>query len=278
MAPAHRPSRRRPLLALAVTTALLAGGCGSSGGDATTTTTTAGSAPTTPTTQGSTATDGSTGDEPTSTTAPATDGGGGEVSLDDLEALMPDPSVIGPDYRSNSDVEEGYDDPGETDQAMTDACPEAASLTAEQDDAGDAERLFETDDSRQVNLRLDPTPSANLAPDRIDAIVDAINACAPVVLDQDGLDLTMDLAAERDDTYGDRGVTMQIQATLSHPSFPAPLEVGFRGRAFVVGSVAVTILASDGIDEDAMVAVPGDFEPAEALAAQMEAAVAELVG
>lgn len=276
MAPVTTVHRRPPFLALAVTAAVLLAGCGSSGGDDATTTTIAAAATTT-TAAGPTDTDGASDDDATTTTGVA-QGDGGTVSLDALEALMPDPSVIGPGYRSNSDVEEGYDDPGETDQAMTDACPEAAALTAEQDDADDVERLFETDDSREVNLRLDPTPSANLDPDRIDTIVDAINACAPVVLDQDGLSITMDLAAERDDTFGDRGVTMQIQATLTHPSFPAPLELGFRGRAFVVGSVAVTILASDGIDEDAMAAVPGDFDRAEALAGQMEAAVADLVG
>jgi hypothetical protein len=279
MAPVTTSHRRPPFLALAVTAALLLGGCGSSGGDDAAPTTAAGASTTssTTTTPGSSGTDGSGDDEPTSTTGPAVDDGGA-VSLDDLEALMPDPSVIGPDYRSNSDVEEGYDDPGETDQAATDACPEAASLTAEQDDADDVERLFETDDSREVNLRLDPTPVGQPGPDRIDAIVEAINACDPVVLDQDGVGITMTLAAERDDSLGDHGVTMQMQATLTHPSFPAPLELSFRGRAFVVGSVAVTILTSDGIDEDAMAAVPGDYEQAERLAGQMESAVADLVG
>lgn len=281
MAPVTALPRRRPILVLAASTALLLGACGSSGGDdAGTTTTPAAEASTTTGAPGpSDTTDQGEGgeDEPT-TTSGSDRGDGATVSLDDLEALMPDASVMGPEYRSNSDVEEGYDDPGETDQAINEACPEAAALTAEQDDTDDVERLFETDDSREVNLRLDPTPSANLDPDRIDAIVDAINACGPVVLDQDGLSIRMDLAAERDDTFGDHGVTMQMQATLSHPSFPAPLELSFRGRAFVVGSVAVTILTSDGIDEDAMAAVPGDFDRAEALATQMESAVADLVG
>lgn len=269
----HRSPRTGRGLAAVASLGLALGllaGCGADGGDEAGPTTTAATTENEDTT--------TTEDGDTTETTETTEGAGGSVSVEDLEAIMPEAEEIGPDYRSDSDVEEGYDEPSETDDALAEACPEAARFLAEDGDDDDAvERLFETDDGRQVEIRLDPTPNTNFDVDRIDEVVEAVNACETIDLSSDGLQLAMELGAERNDDNGDRGVQLAITATMDHADFPAPITLTGTGHSFLVGDVAVSLMVFDGVDEDAMAAVPGDHDLLTGLADRLESDVSALV-
>lgn len=266
----HLPGRTSRLVIAGFAGALLLAGCGASGGDdiaeATTTTT----ADSTTTTAGD-----RSDDTTTSTEAGSSDG---QIDREALDALMPEASDIGADYHSNSDVEEGYDEPDDTDNAVADACPGAAKFMDTAVDKTKAARLFETEDGRNVEVTLDPTPSANFDEGAFDDVIDAINACDTIELAQNGVEMKLDLAAERDDSYGDRGVVMQMHAVMTHASFPAPIELSFRVRSYIIGSVSVSTSVNDGLNEDTLEAVPGDFDFVDQLAADLEPKVADLVG
>lgn len=257
---------RRTLAGVGLSAALLLAACGGDDDDTSATTTT---------------TAGDEGEETTSTTAPdgADEAAEGEVPAEELEALLPDASAIGPGYTEVAAEED--DDSGDdeaTQQALEEACPDAAELLADADDEDDeVEREFAGEHDRSVTVGFDPTPR-NLEDDSLDQVVDAINSCQPASVTQDGFDMTLELAAERDDTYGERGALVDLVVTMAHPQLPEPLTMDFRMRVFLVGSVSATIEVSSGIDESTVTPVPGDFDLLDSLAPQLEADLEALAG
>ncbi len=253
------PTRGRSRRALAVAAAalLLAVACGDDDDTSTATTTT------------------TVADDPTTTSAPDD-----ETEVDDEEesgdllALLPDVSAIDAGYTEApaEDEEAGGDD--EVEDALAEACPEAAAILAEDDDEDDsAEREYDGALAKSVTVGLDPTPR-NLDEDSIDDAVAAVASCETVTLTQDGLDMTIDLTAERDDTYGDRGVLMTMDLSISSPQLPAPITLQMRGRIFQVGSLGASVNVTSGFDETTFEPAPGDFELLDPLAAQLESAAA----
>lgn len=256
---APSPDRRlhRALAGVGVSAALLLAACGGDDDDraATTTSTVAEDVA-----------------ETTTSTVPDRGAPDGEVPAGELEALLPDASAIGAGY---SEVEPEQDDSGDDDratqQALEEACPDAAELFADAEDEDDAvEREFAGDHERSVTVGFDPTPR-NLDDDTLDQVVDAVNSCRPASIAQDGFDMTLELAAERDDTYGERGALVDMQVTMAHPQLPEPLTLEFRMRVFLVGSVSATIEVTSGVDGSTMTPVPGDFDLLDSLAPQLEA-------
>lgn len=266
----RRRSLRTGALALAAAAVLLVPACGTGGDDEaddTTTTTEAAGETTT------------TGDETTTTedgTTTTEGSGGGEVSADDLEALLPDESDIGADY-VGTDLED--DEPSESDDEVAAACPEAAQFMNETGEDDRVGRQFETEDNREIEVKLDPTPSENFDEDTIDTVIDAVNACDVIELENNGINMEMSLDAQRDDTYGDLGVVMRMTALMDHPDFPAPVTLTFSNRAFVVGSVSVSLSATDGLTGATAAEIeliPGDHQILEDLAERLETDVADL--
>ncbi len=270
------PNRRRlraTALALATVGTLLVAACSTGGDDPTSgtaaTTTAGGETTTTGTDDG--------GEETTTTTEDAPR----EITLADLEAIMPEAIDIGPDYELTADVEED-DEPSETSDALDQACPAMADFMRDTDgaDSDDAAyRKFETADGRNVEVKLDPTPNPNFEEGRIDDVIDAVNSCSGIEVDQDGFRLAIDLLATADSTFGDRGVVLVADMVMTHPELLAPLELKMSSRAFVVGSVAVNIMAGDGVAgataQDVHV-VSGDHRIIDSLAEALEAGVADL--
>lgn len=262
---------RSTLFSAVAVAALLLGGC-STGGDeaAEGTTTTEAEQPT------STTATTSGGDDGSSTT---TEASSGEVDVEDLEALMPDAADIGPDYELTADVEE-EDEPSGSDAAIEEQCPGAAQFMSHDDATSDAAyRLFETADDREIEVKLDPTPNPNFDEGRMDEVIDAINSCGTIEVQEAGFTMTLDIRAAAEGTFGDRGVVMSMLATMDHAELLAPLELEFSARAFVVGSVAVSLSSADGITgrtaEEVRV-VPGDHDLLDSLAATLEPAVADV--
>lgn len=254
--PRPRRTTRRALAGVGLTAALLlAAACGD---DAASTTSTTGA------------------DAAETTTSTASDDGSGEVSEDELEALLPQASDIGPGYAvvETSEEEDGGNEA--TQAALEEACPEASEFFADEEDEDDKlEREFSGEQDRSVTVGLDPTPR-NLEEDTLDAVIAAINSCTSASLTQDGFDMTLDLAAERDDTYGERGAQLDMQVTMAHPQLPEPLTLDFRMRVFVVDSVSATIEVTSGVDEQTLTPVPGDFDLLDSLAPDLEADLRDL--
>jgi hypothetical protein len=142
-------------------------------------------------------------------------------------------------------------------------------------------RRFEADDDREIEVKDDPTPNANFDEGRFDEVIDAINSCGTLQVESDGFNMVIELSATADDTYGDRGVTMSMTAVMTHPELLEPLELEFSAHAFVLGSVSVSLTASDGVDgqsaEEVRV-VPGDHDLLDGIAAQLEPEIEALQG
>lgn len=238
---------RRALAATSVAALLLATACGDDDDTAATTTTT--------TTQAA-------GEE---TTRPP-------IGDADLRDLLPDVSALDASYREappEDEDEEGTDDGDEVEDAMEEACPEAAALIDQDDDEDDVEQEYVGALDRSITVGLDPTPR-NLDADSIDEAVAAISSCDTVSLTQDELDMTIDLEAERDDSFGDRGVLLTMDLSMSHSEFPAPITLEMRGRFFQVGSLGAQVDVTSGFDDTTFEPAAGDFDLLDTLAAELE--------
>lgn len=278
-------TRRRPLrataFAVAATAALLVAGCSTGGDDSADGTTTTSADGATSTTGDSTET---TTDDGTTTT----EGSDAEVTTADLEALLPEAADIGSDYSDvtdeqdeDEDDDEDDGDDSDMDAALEQACPEASEFFRDEDeDESDAAiRVFEAADGREIEVKLDPTPNPNFGEDVMAGIIDAVNSCSTIEVEQDGFTMAIELEASADDTNGDRGVTMAMDAHMTHPQLTAPLELHYSARSYVLGSVSVSLSASDGVagqtNADIEV-VPGDHDLLELLAEQLETGVADV--
>lgn len=270
--PATNRRARRAIAALSAAALLL--GAAACGDDDDT------SAETTTTTE-------ATGEETTTTTEAADDDDddqgeddeGGDATEAELLALLPDVSAIAPDYTEvPASDDDGDEDSSAFEDAMEEACPEAAELLAQDDDDDDtAEREYDGTLERSLTVGLDPTPR-NLDEDTIDDAVAAISSCETVTLSEDGFDMTIDLTAEREDTYGDRGVLVTVNLSMAHAELPAPLTLEMRGRIFQVGDLGAQVNVTSGFDEASYEPVPGDFDLLDTLAVELETAAASHEG
>lgn len=256
-------------------------GCGASGGESADRSTTT-AATTTSASDDATTTSAAPGLEGDlgGTTEPVDepDDPAGEVALDDLEAILPEASVAGPDFHSESDVEEGYDEPDDLDAAFEEHCPSAADLTDDTVDEGRVGRAFQAEDDRTLKVVLDPTPDSAFDEDRLDITIAAVQGCSPIEWTDGDVSFSADLALERNDTYGDRGVAVHLVVTVESPELPQALELTAGARAWVTGSVLVVVTSNDAVDEDTYETIPADHELVETVSADLEEQLADLVG
>jgi hypothetical protein len=267
-----RRSPLLPLLVLAPLFALLAA-CGASGGDQASTdggTTTAASG------------DGGT----TSTSTEAEDQGSSDApSVAALVDLLPTAEEIGDGYAVSDedltdDPEETDEEDGDdaTDEAILEACPGAEVLEELDNSGGDnpdeVSREFSTDSDQSIEVALDPTGD-DFTEDNVDKVVDALADCGTIkTKDEDGNEIEMTLEAERDDTYGDYGLKMSMDATFQFMG--TPLSITFRGQIFSVDGVNVSLVATSGLDDATFQVVPGDYDKVPELASEMQDRVAAL--
>lgn len=226
-------------------------------------------APTSPPTGAETTT--SSTDGPTSTSPGAQLP---EVTLGDLESILPDADEVGFGFREvPSSDDEG--DPA-LDAALLDACPEAARFLDDTDDGPVAVRDFEAADGRTMGVELDPSPK-NLEADILDDVIDVMNGCGAVTYTaSNGADVTLSMSAERNDELGERGVRVRQDIIMKHPSLDEDLEFSAEGWIYLLGPVAVKVNAQDGIGADGTV-TPADFEALGDVAAQMESELGSLL-
>ncbi len=253
--------------ALTLVGALLLAGCGSSSSDGEKdTTTTEAAAPDETTTTADQADDTTTtteaGDEPT-------DG----PSADDLEALLPTAADLG-DGWSDDPADESDDADTTFGDAVTEQCPAAAALI--DPDKTDNPRAAFTDEAG-AGLSVSLSPDAEEAD--VDAVVAEITACEPVVIeDEDGTVTTLTLEAATTQDYGDQGLQLRAEASITHPDLAAPLVINNYLLLFRTGTVGVRINGTDGYAEDNVTAVPIDGDLLVAVADDLNTEVADLVG
>lgn len=219
------------------------------------------------------------------TTAPAAGNGkgGSGVTLDQLAQILPTSADVGAGYSIDTTDDSGGGGPSDADieAAMKKACPDAESLFAQSstDNGTSADRTFTTDDNRTIDVSYDTSASdpqgINTAAE-IEKLVDAINACDTVEVTSDEFSMAMDLRARSDDTYGDRGMVLDIHAKLSGAQLPSGLFVDMRYRIFQVGDVDVAINATSGIDQDTLEVVPADSDIQDRLSHKAETDIAAL--
>jgi len=284
--------RRHPLLALLVLIPVLSllASCGTSGGndaadtDAKTTTT-------------ASASDDGADDPVDETTTTADDGGGEEasgVTSAQLADILPTVDDIGAGYEMSdedlADNDDAADEPDESDdessadeedpmdQAIIDACP-GAKILEDLDDSDDenldeVSREFSTEADATIEVALDPTPGL-FTEETVGKIVDGLADCGTIETeDEDGNAMTMDIAAEETDAYGDYGMTMSMSAEFSMMGTTIPID--FEGLVYNVDGVTVSVIATSGLDDATFEATPGDYDMIPELASLMQERVESL--
>lgn len=261
---------------LLATALLLLAGCGTSGGEKAATTDKASSEATTTTAADDGGDDGPDG---------GSGGGSGEVpTAKQLIAILPSAADVGEDYEvTKTEVGSGKTttttaDPSdaELDAEMKRKCPAFAELDQSlkgDENHDEVTRTYGTEDDREIEIELDPTPNT-FTEANVDKLVDAINGCGTIEFSSDGVDISMKLTAERNDSVGDYGVDLSMAATFQMMGMP--MQLGFTGRFFAVDGVGVSITASGGFDPTSGAVVEGDVDLIEPLANQLEGAVGDL--
>lgn len=275
---------RRTLLALIALLAAvgLLASCGTSGGndDASTTTAAADDGAADEGTSDESGSDEGSSDEGSSDEGSSS---GSDATAEELVALLPTAEEVGGDYQlDDSGVDEGDDDSDdeEMDAQFEEACPGIAELEflGQGDGQPSAVASFSTEDDREIEVELDPAAD-ELSGDNIDAIVEALADCKGVeVADEEmGGSFTIDIAAERDDTYGDVGLRMDMTATIA--LFGMEIPFSFAGQAFSVDGIGVFVSATSGVLEDEenfeMTPVPLDEDVLASVSELMAERVAE---
>lgn len=270
------------LLAGAAALLLVLAGCSASGDDSVSsgasTTASDRSEPSTTTTEADGPT--TTEDRPDPTTGT---GGTSDLTIDDLEAILPSASDVGSGWTARPDDESSGDDtdddPDATERALEEKCPELADLTAELDDPAQGERdtgrVYSGPDDLQlqVGLKLDATSDVQGMVDS----VEAMDACS-VTVTEDGTTSSIDFDARADGSRGDGGVAIDATIRLEDAMLSKPLELQLHMVVFLVDDVGVFVGATDGLSDADFTVVPSDPELLGDVADLMENRVEDLVG
>lgn len=262
--PMHRaphPSRR--ILTLLGAIALVVAGCSTSGGDGE-----AESSTTTPT-KGSTTT--TAGGDKTTTTGGDDPADG--PTRDELEAILPAADDIGSGWTEDTSPDDNEN------TSFEDQCPEVADLDLDDNNDSDkVERKFKDGEERQLEVALNPSAEA-LDQDQLEEFVDTINGCGAITdTDDQGVTTTFDLEAETDSDYGEQGIRLQADVTVSGGDLPKDFTLTLYALLWREGTVGVQLTALDGIDESTLETVPFDTDVLTDVADDVDAQVKDLVG
>lgn len=200
------------------------------------------------------------------------------LTAEQLEAIMPTADDIGNGYAPKAP--EAEDDDVVSDAAMEEACPEATELAAQlgtdEESTNVVEREFETEDGRQIQIALNPE-AEELADDELSDLIAAVNDCEPVKHSDEDADTTFTFEMSEDDQWGDQGFEMTFDVRVESEQLPQPLDLELHGVGYRLGTVGVTVFATDGVDETTFAAVPADVELASELAADLEPEIEALL-
>ena len=214
------------------------------------------------------------------TTAAPTTAGSSAVTVSDLEELLPTAAQVGADYRVDPSTDD--DDDPDMDAALKKSCPDAAALMdANADDGPKAGRKFTTDDERGFEVELEPDSTLlDKVKDgvQLDEFISAINDCDVIsYTDADDVHYEVEFEVQKDTEFGDLGIMMKMRVKVSGETFPKAIEIEGGYRKFLVGDVGVSVMATSGVDEKTLDAIPADYDLIDPMSEQLEADVEKLV-
>jgi hypothetical protein len=169
---------------------------------------------------------------------------------EELDAIMPTDENVPGDYELEegtrvSDQVNDEDEDG-TNDVLEKACP-AMDLLSLGGTTGDNEneviRSFTAPDGRVIEVAVNPTPQLTVG--NASQLVDAINECGRVRQREGGAELIIDFSAELDDSFGDYGLRVNMEAKADGLD-----ALEFQGQFFVVDGVGVSVFASSGTNPD----------------------------
>jgi hypothetical protein len=264
---------RRPALAIVLAASFLLAACGTSGGGDSATTTAA---------------EAPANGESAPTTTPDAGGEGdpspAEVTGEQLEAILPTAEDLGPEWvldelvgageATDDDEADGLDAEDPTDAAIAEACPEAAALDFGDDSSPeDVSATFSTEQDLGMEVSLGPVPP-RFTEAGLDEVIAALAECTNITLEEDGIPMSMDIAAERSDEFGDYGARIEFDIAFS--VMGQELALTLVGNLFVVDGVAVGVVATSGFDAGTGELVDAPLELLAELSTEMEGRVRAL--
>ena len=262
------PMTFRRGLGLVAVAALLATGCGAKGASEGSSVTTAPSGEPAATTvvAGETTVPDSTTTEPDD----------GMVTSDDLEAILPSASDIGPGYSEVRNDRSDANEPDPIGDALTAQCPEVEELNGDdEDDDDEVSAKFEDDEGRSIEVKLSPTAKER-SPDELATFIEAVNGCDDITASDAKFDYSITLAAGEEPSLGDQAIRLALSITISGGDLPGPLALNTYGYIFRIGTVGGQITGSDGTDGTTRIKF--DSDDLDPLVLDMEARVDDLLG
>ena len=262
------------LLAALASAMVLFGACSAEGGGEDAGPTTAATESTTTTPEGGDDETTPTTTEPTTTTDDSGGDGGGAPTSDELTAILPVATDVGPGWTETEPSSDSEDD-----SSFDEQCPAAAELGLNDEDQSDeVHAAFVDAEERQVDITLSPSAD-EIDDEELADFVDALNDCGTLTeTDETGLLTTLDIEATVDATYGDQGVRLQADVALSGGSLTQDVTVTIYALLWRTDTVSVELTATDGVDPTALESVPIDPELLTPLADDLDAQVNDLVG
>ncbi len=178
-----------------------------------------------------------------------------------LEGMLPDVEDIGSGYRVVPEGEPiaAAPPPAAWDEAVQEACPDLTDMTTGAAEVitvafgrttATAARDFSDPYFRDVGVLLTTDDDVLPIRDRRDALIGAINRCDIIRVPGSGdvPDLSVRLKANPDSNYGDVGMVMQTELTLSGGALLGEARGTGHVRAFQYGAVTAVIMTGDGVD------------------------------
>ena len=264
----------RRVVAVIALAALPLAACSSGGDDAASTTTKADRSTTTAkASSGSTTTEA---DDATTTTADKGSSGDGP-SQAELEALLPDATAIGDGWTKDKEDSSSSTDSSESDKQLEEKCPELAKVLPDDNTDSEVRASYTGPQDRTLELSLN-TESTPLTKDNVTKITDALNACGKISdTDADGYTTAMTFKAVENDAFGDVGLTMNAEVTISGKDMPKPITVSFTGHVWQRGPVQAFATGMSGIDFTTSETKPFDAAVLAQIAHRLDDDVAKLV-
>lgn len=265
----------RAVAAVLFASSLLLAACGTSdGSDASSTTAKADKTTTTAKGGDDDETTTTEADDTTTTEADAPADG---PTLDQLADLLPTASDIG-DGWTVVPADSDDDEDNALTQAIEEQCPVAAGLGGDDPDEERAEVEFTNDLFQNLSVSLS-TDANELSADELAQAIEDINGCGEITStdESNGLVTSLTFQAEEDTDYGDQGIRLQGDVSLTAPELGDPVEFSLYILSFRDGTVGVSVKGADGIDQDTLAV--NTLDPGEnivTLAAAMDEAVGTL--
>lgn len=191
------------------------------------------------------------------------------VTLAQVKTLLPAPADVGDGYKIDTSGDSNSDDPA-MDKAIKAQCPQSADLiNGSAVDPNEAQRSYVAPDGRTVDVTLSPDAAHSVdfgTEAQLAADIKAIASCPSIdYVEDDGSHVVMKMQATSSRDYGDVGVLLDLDITVSGGGLPHPIDVPVRVRVFEAGDIGVVVDAAGGVVPRTTTVIPYDDDAVEHL-------------